>query len=159
MKKYQWNFLSKQQVGAYAEYFVKMELTMFGFSVYGTEVDDRGIDFVARHNMGRFLQIQVKSIRKLGYVFMRQQHFLISRETYLALAILADDEQPELFLIPSLAWNTPSTLFVDRQYIGQKSHPEWGLNLSKKNRAELEQYRFERTVAEILAEPNDPSTV
>jgi len=55
MQQYIWSILNKQQVGAYAEYFVKMELTMYGFQVYGTEVDDRGIDFVARHDLGPFL--------------------------------------------------------------------------------------------------------
>jgi hypothetical protein len=41
MQRYKWSHLNKQQVGAYTEYFVKMELTMFGFQVYSTEVDDR----------------------------------------------------------------------------------------------------------------------
>jgi hypothetical protein len=36
MQRYQWSRLNKQQVGAYAEYFVKMELTMYGFQVYET---------------------------------------------------------------------------------------------------------------------------
>ena len=52
MQRYNWSRLSKQQVGAYTEYFVKMELTMFGFQVYSAEVDDRGIDFIARHGTG-----------------------------------------------------------------------------------------------------------
>ena len=47
MQRYDWDRLNKQQVGAYAEYFVKMELTMYGFQVYATEIDDRGIDFIA----------------------------------------------------------------------------------------------------------------
>lgn len=55
--------MNKQQVGAFTEYFVKMELTMYGFQVYGTEVDDRGIDFVARYEHGRFIEVQVKSLR------------------------------------------------------------------------------------------------
>ncbi len=62
LKRYQWSRLNKQQVGAYTEYFVKMELTMYGFQVYKTEVDDRGIDFVARYEQGPFLEIQVKSV-------------------------------------------------------------------------------------------------
>ena len=61
--RYQWQRLNRQQVGAFSEYFVKMELTMHGFQVYTSEVDDRGIDFVARHEDGPFLSVQVKSIR------------------------------------------------------------------------------------------------
>ena len=48
MPRYKWSILNNQQVEAYTEYFVKMELTMHGFQVYSTEVDDRGIDFVVR---------------------------------------------------------------------------------------------------------------
>ena len=42
MPRYNWKPLNNQQVGSYVEYFVKMELTMYGFEVYTTEVDDRG---------------------------------------------------------------------------------------------------------------------
>ena len=68
MPRYQWSALNTQQVGAYAEYFVKMELTMYGFEVYTTEVDDHGIDFVARRYGGPFIEVQVKSLR---YVQLR----------------------------------------------------------------------------------------
>ena len=67
--RYNWEKLNKLQVGAFSEYFVKMELTMYGFQVYTTEVDDRGIDFVARFENGSFVSIQVKSVRENGYVF------------------------------------------------------------------------------------------
>ena len=71
--RYNWKALNRQQVGTFSEYFVKMELTMLGFQVYSTEVDDRGIDFVVRYEKGPFLSIQVKSIREKGYVFMRRK--------------------------------------------------------------------------------------
>jgi len=48
MRKYNWNRLSHLQISRYAEYFVKMEFTLFGFEVYTAEVDDRGVDFVIR---------------------------------------------------------------------------------------------------------------
>lgn len=54
MQRHIWSKLNKQQVGAFTEYIVKMELTMYGFQVYGTEVDDRGIDFIAANTMPVF---------------------------------------------------------------------------------------------------------
>jgi hypothetical protein len=75
LERYKWSGLTKQQVGAYVEYFVKMELTMFGFQVYGTEVDDRGVDFIAQFGDGPFLKIQVKSVRDSGYVFLEKSKF------------------------------------------------------------------------------------
>ena len=48
MDKYDWSRLTHLQVGRFAEYFVKMEFTLYGFDVYQAEVDDKGIDFVIR---------------------------------------------------------------------------------------------------------------
>jgi hypothetical protein len=148
--RYDWERLTRQQVGAFAEYFVKMELTMFGFQVYSTEVDDRGIDFVSRYEKGPFLSIQVKSFREKGYVFMQKDKFDLSPDVYLALAQLNQGEEPNLYLIPSLAWKNANTLLVDRNYEGKKSKPEWGLNLSLKNLPMLEEYSFKYMVEDII---------
>ncbi len=61
MPRHVWSKLNTQQIGAYCEYFVKMELTMHGYEVYTTEVDDRGVDFVARRGQSAFIEVQVKS--------------------------------------------------------------------------------------------------
>lgn len=150
MERYIWSRLNNQQVGSYTEYFVKMELTMFGFQVYGTEVDDRGIDFVARHEDGPFLEVQVKSLRSMGYVFMQKEKFELQPSRYLAFGLLLDGQPPDIYLIPSVVWQQPSTLFVSREYEGLKSKPEWGLNISKRNMPALEPYRFETTVKAIM---------
>jgi len=123
-----------------------MELTMYGFQVYTTEVDDRGIDFVARYESGPFYQIQVKSLRSNGYVFMQKDKFDPDKDMYLALVILVDGQPPELFLIPSTVWKNPDAVFVSRDYEGLKSKPEWGLNISNKNMPALNSYRFDKTV-------------
>ncbi len=147
--RFDWKKLNRQQVGAFSEYFVKMELTMYGFQVYATEVDDRGIDFVARFENGPYLSVQVKSVREKGYVFMQKEKFSLSPDLYLALAILNQGKEPTLYLIPSKAWESPDALLVDRDYEGKKSKPEYGLNLSVKNTPLLEQYKFSDIVAQI----------
>ena len=149
MQRYIWSHLSKQQIGAYAEYFVKMELTMYGFQVYSTEVDDRGVDFVARYGDGLFIEVQVKSLRASGYVFMPKQKFALAENRYLAFALFFEGKPPDLYLIPSLVWKAPNRIFVSRDYKGLKSDPEWGLNVSRKNVSALEAYRFESTVGSL----------
>jgi hypothetical protein len=149
--RFDWAKLNRQQVGAYSEYFVKMELTMYGFEVYTTEVDDRGIDFVTRYDGGPFISVQVKSIRKgTNYVFMQKDKFELDENLYLALVILTQDAEPELYLIPSLAWKVTSSLFVDRDYEGLKSKPEYGLGLTKQNMDLLDTYQFDRSVEKLL---------
>lgn len=144
--RYNWKTLNKLQVGAFGEYFVKMELTMYGFQVYGTEVDDRGVDFVARYERGFFCSIQVKTVREGGYVFMRKDKFELNDDMFLALLILEEGVGPKLFIIPSKEWGKPSKLLADREYEGKKSEPEWGLNISKKNMALLAEYEFSKMV-------------
>jgi len=147
--RYEWSKLNRQQVGAFSEYFVKMEMTMYGFQVYSTEVDDRGIDFVVRYENGPFISIQVKSVREKGYVFMHKDKFQLSPHLYLALAILHEGVEPRLYLIPSEAWKKPNELLADHDYEGKESKPEWGLNLSKKNMNLLEDYAFSKVVAKL----------
>jgi hypothetical protein len=152
MPRHHWKSLNTQQVGAYAEYFVKMELTMHGFEVYSTEVDDRGIDFVARRKGGPFIEVQVKSLRSMGYVFMQKTKFPLRDHTYLALCLFTEGQEPSLFLIPSTVWLTPNTIFVDRNYEGEgmTSKPEWGLNVSGKNQSAISKYAFESTINALV---------
>ena len=151
LERYKWSALTKQQVGAFVEYFVKMELTMFGFHVYGTEVDDRGVDFIAQFGDGPFLKVQVKSVRGTGYVFMEKSKFSLHEHRFLAFGLLVDGQPPDLYLIPSLEWQVPTPLLRDRNYgEGLESPPEWGMNISKKNIGLLGPYSFQRTAEAII---------
>ena len=154
--RYQWKELNKLQVGAYAEYFVKMEFTMYGFQVYSTEVDDRGVDFICRYEGGIFYEIQVKSLRGRGYVFVQKDKFRLRRELLMAFVLLNEGKEPELLLIPSLAWQSPNALLVSRDYEGKKSKPEWGVNVSRRNYELLSQFAFSRQI-ENMKVPNQKS--
>jgi len=149
MKKYEWSQLSKLQVGKYAEYFVKMEFTQHGFDVYSTEVDDRGIDFVVRKEPSTYYDIQVKSIRETGYIFFPKENFSLRRNLLAAIVIFSQGKLPEIYLIPSEAWQRQDALLRSRDYIGKNSPPEWGLNLSKKNRPLLSRFAFEEMAKKL----------
>ncbi len=153
MKKYSWGELNHLQVGKYAEYFVKMEFTQHGFDVYSSEVDDRGIDFVVRkerpNKMSDYYDIQVKSVRETGYVFFPKEKFNLRDNLLAAAVIFPESEAPQLYLIPSMAWKRPDALLVDHEYVGKKSDPEWGLNISKKNMPLLERFAFHETVKKL----------
>ena len=151
MPRYQWSALNTQQVGAYAEYFVKMELTMCGFEVYTTEVDDHGIDFVARRYGGPFIEVQVKSLRSYSYVFMPKTKFELRENVYLALGLLFENEEPKLYLIPATVWQQPNEIFVEHNYdaLDLKSKPEWGVNVSKKNMPAIEGFAFDAVVERL----------
>ena len=146
-----WSKLNSLQLGRYAEYYAKMEFASYGFDVYTSEVDDHGIDFIAKTINGRFLEIQVKSVRQTNYVFMQKEKWNTdSPDSYLALLLFEDGRLPEFYLIPATAWKSCNDLLCDKDYIGLKSKPEYGVNLSKKNISLLQQYKFEDVVMSMI---------
>lgn len=145
----EWSRLNHMQLGRYAEYLVMMEFTASGFDVYRAEVDDKGIDFVIRQGADAFYDVQVKSVRRLNYVFMRKSKFEPRPNMLLALVLFDDGQEPDAYLIPSIEWLRPSGLLVDRDYPKGKSSPEWGINLSRTNLSLLEPYRWEVRVSEL----------
>lgn len=147
-----WSKLNKLQVGKYAEYFVKMAFTGRGFYVYTPEIDDQGIDFVIRLGSEKntvppkYFEIQVKALRDGGYTFMQTEKFEIAENLYLALVILTDGVEPELYLIPSTVWSEPNGPFTHRKYEGKKSKPEYGMTVNKKWADVLKEYTFSQIV-------------
>ena len=43
---------NRQKLGTFGEYYAKMTLASYGMSIYTSEVDDHGIDFVAETKSG-----------------------------------------------------------------------------------------------------------
>jgi len=79
-----WDKLNHLQIGRYAEYLIKMELTAYGCDVYTSEVDDRGIDFVVRKDSNTYYDIQVKSLRmkSSNYVFILKEKFILRNNLF-----------------------------------------------------------------------------
>jgi hypothetical protein len=152
VERYDWARLTTLQVGKYAEYYAKMEFTLWGFDVFSAEVDEHGIDFVVRKHPGPTYDIQVKSARDFNYVFIHKHKFQPRTELLAALVLYRQMEPPSLYLIPSIAWLSPGKLLVSRDYEGKKSLPEWGVNLSRENMPILEEFSFSRSVGALLAQ-------
>ena len=135
--------LNNQKMGTFCEYYAKMALASYGMSVYSSEVDDHGIDFVAESKKG-FLKFQVKSIRldSTRYAFVHEKDFDITDDNmYMFLIILSDGEHPECYIIPATAWKKcgQNNIFV---YHPNYKEPEYGVNVSDKNLVKLKDYRM-----------------
>jgi hypothetical protein len=148
--RHTWSKLNHLQIGRYAEYFFKMQFVLSGLDVYSAEVDDRGIDFVVRAEPNRYWDVQVKSIRKGGYIFFPKRNFSIRENLLASIALFQDGHEPDLYLIPATRWSEPNTIFVDHDYEGLKSKPEYGINISAKGKKALEPFRFETQVETIF---------
>ena len=147
MSAYAWAKLNKRQLGRYAEYFVKMEFTLAGVDIFTPEIDDKGIDFVAKSSRGKFWEVQVKSILKSTNIYLDKQKFDVRSDSLLlALVRFIDDQPPKLLLIPSQVWLAPNTLFVGYD---RKDYSEWGVQLGKKNEPLLLRYAFEEFIGRL----------
>lgn len=146
MPSKKWSELNHMQLGQYGEYYAKMEFASYGFDVYTSEVDDQGVDFVARNmKTGVFYEVQVKSIYKGNYVFIRKDKLIMDDSHLVCFLHFEEDMLPEVYIIPATAWNKPNAVLVDRNYrVEQKSKPEWGINYSQKNKGMLEEYKADR---------------
>lgn len=149
---FKYDELTHLQVGRIGEYWVKIWLTLSGFDTYYNDVDDKGIDFVLRLDDDKHIDIQVKTVREnTGYVFVTKDTWKnkLRDNLYLALVQFENHKMPTIYFIPSTVWLTPNDVFRDRLYDkeGQKSKPEWGINISAKNMDLLKQYDVTKFIA------------
>ena len=145
MPNLKWSELTHMQLCRYAEYYAKMEFTSYGYEVYTSEVDDHGVDFIAKKpGTAVFFEVQVKSVRDYGYVFIPKSKMPeLSSQRLVCHMHFIDGQLPDVAIIPATAWKETNAVLVERNYDkpGQTSKPEWGINLSKKNAEILSQYR------------------
>lgn len=153
MPNLDWSKLNKQQLGRYAEYYAIMEFASFGLEVYTSEVDDHGVDFIVKTKKGRFIEVQVKSLRETNngnYTFIYKTKMDIDDQDRIVCFIYFINEKfPDVYLIPATAWKNPNKVLVDRDYPDKKSKPEWGICYSKKNRSLLDEYKIENYIQQI----------
>ncbi len=133
--------LSSLYIGKFGEYLVKLTLSLNSIDTYTPEVDNKGIDFVARVSDSKYYDVQVKTVRlkTTKYVFVPKHIWSIEHKLrdnlLLAVVLLKADAPLHILLIPATAWinEADKVIFSDRNYEGKKSKPEWGLSLSDKH--------------------------
>jgi len=145
MSRNNWSKLNHLQIGRYAEHLVKMEFTMYGYDVYSSEVDDKGIDFIIRKNESQYYDIQVKSCtQSTNYIRFLKKSFSLRTNLIAAVVRLNEGKPPEIFLIPSLELINPDySIFVERNY---DKDPQWGINISETNISQLKKFDFDEMI-------------
>ena len=145
ISRYQWSRLNNLQKGSFGEHFAKMEFAMFGFLVFSSEVDDRGIDFVARTLNGDHHDVQVKTITGFNYTFVKESKF--SEKLLICLIVLVEGKPPQSFLFCGSDWGkeASSGLLAKNTYPSSKE-PEYGIHCAAKRQPQLDNYRFEAVV-------------
>lgn len=143
MPNLNWSEISHLQLGKIAEYYAQIEFLSYGFEIYDTVVDDRGVDFIARKN-GTVYEIQVKAVRNYNYTFISESKMQqLTAERIVCYMNFIDGEQPVLYVLPATVWQNPNEVFTHKVY--EKS-AEYGINNSRKNQHILAPY----TAASVL---------
>lgn len=138
--------------GKIGELIGKAEFIKYGFDVYSTEVDDKGIDFIVCNKKREYFEIQVKTTNK-NYMFMRKDVFQPKDNLYLLLIILEENTKPIFNLIPSFEWlKDDKPIFLkDRLYTDKKSKPEYGILINDKYIPQIiEKYSFEKVIGKLF---------
>lgn len=154
MPRTKWSELSALQLGQYGEYYAKMEFTSYGFDVYTSEVDDHGIDFVAKSKAGSYYEVQVKSIRNDNYTYIKKSKIILDDNHLVCLIRFNDDELPDCYVFPATVFEKPDgSLFLSRDYAGLKSQPEYGIGVKKKENLEaMQKYRSDITLLKLITQ-------
>ncbi|MEH6624434.1 MAG: hypothetical protein V7738_16890 [Dietzia maris] len=134
----------KLALGAAAELLIASRIALLGYQVYRPLADDRGVDLLVDVGHGRHVAVQVKAVRHTtsSYVYMRKSTFALEPWTVLALVVYGNslDDQPQVYFVPATEWSSPRPPLTRYDYVGGKSAPEYGLNVRKAWRNELEQW-------------------
>jgi hypothetical protein len=77
-----------------------------------------------------------------GYVFWTKRRFQPASDRFAAIALLGDGKDPNLYLVPSTEWLTASAPFTNRDNVGKKSEPEFGISLARSSLPALQRYAW-----------------
>jgi hypothetical protein len=92
---------------------------------------------------GRSAEVFVSTQRVGGYVFWTKRRFQPAEDRFAAIVLLADAGDPYVYLVPSTEWLNSSPPFTDRDNVGKKSAPEFGISLAPSSLPALERYLWD----------------
>jgi hypothetical protein len=94
---------------------------------------------------GHSLEVFVSTQRVGGYVFWTKRRFEPASDRFAAIVLLAEADQPDVYLVPSTEWRSASPPLTDRPNIGKKSEAEYGISLARSSLPALQRYAWNGT--------------
>lgn len=135
----QWSELGRSERIALGKALVTERLEGLGCTVKAPmSLIDGKLD--VRTPSGRSIEVFVSTQRVGGYVFWTKRRLQPAPERFAAIVLLTDGEDPHLYLVPTTEWRHASAPFTDRDNIGKRSEPEYGISLARSSLPALERY-------------------
>ena len=107
----------------------------------------RGEPFSVRTPSALALEMYVSTQRVGGYVFWPKRRFTPAINLLAAVVLLVDAPEPDLYLIPSTEWLDAKPPFTDRDNIGKRSEPEYGISVARSSLPALEPFLWTESAA------------
>jgi hypothetical protein len=137
-----WSHLNRQELIALGRAIVSERLENLGCAV--TPPSSRtGGKLTVETPSGRSLEVYVSTQRLGGYVFWTKRRFQPATSRLAAIVLLADAEDPTVYLVPSTEWRRASPPLTDRDNIGKRSEPEYGVSLARSSLPALQRYAWD----------------
>jgi hypothetical protein len=141
-----WSHLSRTELIALGRAIVIERLENLGCTVQ-TPSSRSGGKLDVETPSGRSLEVFVSTQRVGGYVFWTKRRFHPAGNRFAAIALLAEAQQPDVYLVPSTEWRNASPPLKDRDNVGKRSEPEYGISVARSSLPALEQYSWDEETA------------
>jgi hypothetical protein len=92
---------------------------------------------------GRAIEVFVSTQRVGGYVFWTKRRLQLASNRFAAILLVGDAADPDVYLIPTTEWRGASAPFTDRDNVGKRSEPEYGVSLARSSLPVLERYNWD----------------
>lgn len=91
----------------------------------------------------RSIEVFVSTQRVGGYVFWTKRRLALASDRFAAIVLLTDAEDPDLYLVPTTDWHDAEPPLKDRDNVGKRSEPEYGISLARSSLPVLARYSWD----------------
>jgi hypothetical protein len=142
-----WSQLSRTELIELGRAIVTERLEALGCTVNGPSGPTGG-KLDVQTASGRSLEVFVSTQRAGGYVFWTKRRLQPANNRFAAVVLVAEAEDPYVYLVPSTEWLNASPPLKDRPNIGKRSEPEYGISLARSSLSALARYDWEGSSAD-----------
>jgi hypothetical protein len=142
-----WSQLGRSELAAAGKSLVTERLEALGCTVTPPRrLTDGRLEVLTPS--GRALEVFVSTQRVGGYAFWTKRRLQIAPGRLAVIVLLTDAGEPDVYLVPTTEWLSAGPPFTNRDNIGKKSEPEFGVSLARSSLPALQRYLWDEVTAQ-----------
>lgn len=144
-----WSGLTRGQLIAFGRRAVTERLEAIGCRIQSDGKPGSGPLPVTTAS-GREVEVFVSTQRLGGYAFWTKRRLQPAEDRFAAIVLLAEEDDPEILLVPTTEWLHSEPPLRDRDNAGKRSEPEYGISLAASWMPTLRRYAWDPAAAAKL---------